>query len=116
MKSYTYHFFTGENMVNNSSMFKHPTALTNISTRTFVFDRRSYKKGIRQIKMAKAVIVTGPRRRLAVKFFFAHSVCPDLCEVCLLDNKSFCRKVIHWTTKVPFSEFSPCTQRDPYVS
>ena len=65
--------------------------------------------------MAKAAIVSGPRRRL-FKFFFAHFVCPDLCEVCLLDNKLFCSKVINWTTKVPFSEFSPCTQRDPYVS
>ena len=116
MKSYTFHFFTGENMVNNSSMFKHPTALTHISTQTFLFNQRPYKKGIRQIKMAKAAIVSGPRRRLAVKFYFAHSVCPDLCEVCLLDNILFCSKVINWTTKVPFSEFFPCTQRDPYVS
>jgi hypothetical protein len=115
MKSYTYHFFTGENMVNNSSMCKHPTALTRISTQTFLFNQRSYKKGIRQIKMAKAAIVTGPRRKLAVKFLFAHSVCPDLCQVCLLDTKSFCGKVINWSTKVPYSEFSPCTQRDPYV-
>jgi hypothetical protein len=115
MKSYTFPFFTGVNMVNKSSMFKRTTALNNISTQTFVFDRRSYKKGIRRIKMAKAAIVTGPRRRLAVKFF-SHSVCPDLCKVCLVDNKLSCSKVIHWTTKVPFSEFSPCTQRDPYVS
>ena len=69
MKSYTFQCFTGENMVNNSSMFKHPTALTNISTQTFLFNQRPYKKGIRQIKMAKAAIVSGPRRRLAVNFF-----------------------------------------------
>ena len=74
MKSYTYHFFTGENMVNNSSMFKHPTALTNISTQTFLFNQRPYKKGIRQIKMAKAAIVTCQRRKLAVNFF---------CSLCL---------------------------------
>ena len=74
MKSYTYHFFTGENMVNNSSMCKHPTALTRISTQTFLFNQRSYKKGIRQIKMAKAAIFTGPRRKLAVNLFCSLSL------------------------------------------
>jgi hypothetical protein len=66
--------------------------------------------------MAYASIVTGRRRRDAVKFCFAHSVCPDLCEVCLLDNKLFCSKVISLTTKAPYSEFSLCTVRYPYVS
>jgi hypothetical protein len=46
MKSHTFHFFTAENMVNYSSMFKHLTALTNISTQTFLFNQRPYKKGI----------------------------------------------------------------------
>ena len=116
MKSYTFHFFTDQNLVNNGSMIIHPTALSRLSNQTFVFNRRSYQKGIRKIKMAKAAILSGPRRRLSVKFVFAHSVCPDLCEICLSNNQKFCTKVVNWGTKVPHSEFSPCTIRDPYVA
>jgi hypothetical protein len=77
MESYTFHFFTDQNLVNNGSMSKHPTALIRLSNQTFVFNSRSYQKGIRKIKMAKAAILSGPRRRLSVKFVLAHSVCPD---------------------------------------
>ena len=92
MKSYTFHFFTDQNLVNNGSMIIHPTALSRLSNQTFVFNSRSYQKGIRKIKMAKAAILSGPRRRLSVKFVFAHSVCPDLCEIFYQINKNSVQK------------------------
>ena len=102
-------------MINNGSMFKHDTAFKNMSAQSSTFNRKAYQKGIRKIRMAKASMIKLPRNKTSVKFSLAHSVCPNLCSICLSDRTKFCSEVVNWSMRVPYSEFSPCTIQHPYV-